>query len=73
MAEKPSAKEQDGKRLALVIAGTAAVYLVIQVIGYSLSWSPRVMGFFDLATLAIFGWAFLSAWMIWRKSRNETR
>ncbi len=61
---------QQGRRLAVLIAGTGVAYIGVQIIGISLGWSARVMGFFDLVTLAIFGWALVSAFMIWR-SRQE--
>ncbi|MEM7470835.1 MAG: DUF5337 family protein [Pseudomonadota bacterium] len=61
---------RDGKRLALLIAGTGIAYIGVQIIGVSLGWSARVMGFFDLATLAVFGWALVSAIMIWRSRQD---
>lgn len=66
------AARQQGRRLALLIAGTALAYIGVQAVGVSLSWSTRTMGFFDLAALAVFGWALVSAFLIWRSRRNDS-
>ncbi|MCY4180961.1 MAG: DUF5337 domain-containing protein [Litoreibacter sp.] len=67
---KHEGTSREGRRLALLIAGTGVAYIGVQIIGTSLGWTARTMGFFDLATLAIFGYALVSAFMIWR-SRQE--
>ena len=61
-----------GRWLALVIAGTAAAYVGVQLLGGSLGWSMRTLGFFDLAALAVFGWALVRAFLIWRKRRDDS-
>ena len=59
-----------GRRLALLIAGTAIAYVGVQLIGAQLEWSNRAMALFDLAALAVFGWALFSAFLIWRSRQN---
>jgi len=63
--------EGQGRQLALIIAGTAAAYVGVQILGSSFGWSMRILGFFDLAALAVFGWALVRAFMIWRKRRDD--
>lgn len=63
---------RQGQRLALLIAGTALVYIGVQIAGASFGWSTRTMGFFDLAALAVFGWALVSAFLIWRKRQDDS-
>lgn len=64
--------ERQGKRLALVIAATAAAYVGVQLIGTALGWSMRTLGLFDLAALAVFGWALLRALFLWRGRRDDS-
>lgn len=59
-----------GRRLALIIAGTAVIYVGVQLIGASNGWSMRTMGLFDLAALAVFGWALVSAFLAWRARQD---
>ncbi len=59
-----------GRRLALLIAGAAIAYIGVQLIGAQLNWSNRAMAFFDLAALAVFGWALIRAFLIWRSRQN---
>jgi hypothetical protein len=56
----------------LIIAGTAVAYVGVQFIGASLGWSTRTLGLFDLAALAVFGWALVSAFMTWRARRDDS-
>lgn len=67
-----SGDNRQGRRLALIIAGTAAAYVGVQILGGSFGWSMRTMGLFDLAALAVFGWALLSAFLIWRRRRDDS-
>lgn len=60
-----------GRRLALIIAFTAAAYVGVQILGGSFGWSMRTLGLFDLAALAVFGWALVRAFMIWRSRRDD--
>ncbi len=67
---KPSSQPR-GKVIALITAATGFIYLVLQLIGAQYGWSYRVLGFFDLAALAIFGWALVSAFFIWRARQDD--
>lgn len=66
------ARSRRGRVLALIIAGTAVIYVGVQILGASLGWSTRTMGLFDLAALAVFGWALVSAFMAWRARQDDS-
>ncbi|WP_298292650.1 DUF5337 domain-containing protein [uncultured Litoreibacter sp.] len=66
------ARSRRGRQLAFIIAGTAVAYVGVQLIGAMNGWTTRTMGFFDLAALAVFGWALVSAFMIWRSGQNDS-
>ena len=56
--------------IALVLAGTGLGYILVQFLGMSLGWSQRTLGFFDLVALALFGWALVNAFMLWRSRQD---
>lgn len=59
------------RRAALVFAGTALTWLLVQWVGRSLGWSPPLMLVFDLLALAGFIWGAVLTVRIWRKRRKE--
>ena len=61
-----------GQRLGLLIAGTALAYMLIQLLGSHYGWSMRTMGLFDLAAMAVFGWALVSAFLTWRSRQDDS-
>ncbi len=71
-SDDTGARSRRGRQLALIIAGTAVAYVGVQFIGASLGWSTRTLGLFDLAALAVFGWALVSAFMTWRARRDDS-
>ncbi len=60
-----------GRIIALMIAATGIVYVVVQVFGSIYGWSNRAMAFFDLAALAMFGWALVEVFLIWRNRQDD--
>ena len=60
-----------GRMIALIIAATGVMYVGLQLLGAQLGWSNRTMALFDLTALAIFGWALVSAFLIWRKRQKD--
>lgn len=66
----PAPSSQDprpeGRRIALVIAGAGAIWAVVNMIGMSQGWSPRLLGFFDLAAGGAFVWALWRGFRLWQ-------
>jgi len=56
-----------GRRIALVIAGTGLVWILLTVLGQALGLSQRLRALFDLAALAGFGWGLWMAVALWRE------
>ncbi|MEM9582500.1 MAG: DUF5337 family protein [Pseudomonadota bacterium] len=69
-SDKNGGFSAQGKQLALLIAGTAIAYIGLQLIGAQQGWSNRAMAFFDLAALAVFGFALVRAFLIWRSGQS---
>ena len=60
-----------GRRAALVIAGTAALWVLTTLIGAKLGLSNRVLALFDMLALAGFVWAFWMIYNIWRMRHDS--
>jgi len=56
--------------VAVVIAGTTLLWLVLGEIGRQYGWAPRFAFLFDLAALAAYVWALINAWSLWRKRQD---
>ena len=58
---KPSdtKRGKQAKRAALVIAGTMALWILLQLIGAQYDWAPKYALLIDLAALAGFIWALV--------------
>jgi hypothetical protein len=56
--------------VALVIAGTTVLWLVLGEVGRQYGWAGRFAFLIDLAALAAYVWALLNAWQLWRKRRD---
>lgn len=61
---------RQGRIVALVIAATMLVWLLVQWLGPQLGLAGRFALLVDLAALAAFIWAMVVAWQIWRKRRD---
>lgn len=57
----------------LVIAGTMAGYMLLQLIGAEYNWPPKYALLLDLFALAGFIWALAVVFQIWRARRAEDR
>lgn len=66
--DNPTAKT--GRMLAKLIAGTGIVYIVVQLVAAQYEWPHRMMALFDLAALAVFGYALWLTIKLWRNSRE---
>ena len=58
------------RTLALAIVGTFAAWMLVQALGATYGWSPRMVALFDLAALAALGWAVVAAILMWRARRT---
>ena len=70
---KPSdtKRGKQAKRAALVIAGTMALWILLQLIGAQYDWAPKNALLIDLAALAGFIWALVITFEIWRLGRDD--
>ncbi len=60
-----------GRRAALVIAGTAILWVAATFIGAKLGLSQRVLALFDLIALGGFLWAVWMIYNIWRARQDN--
>ena len=61
---------RQGRRVALVIAGTMLFWMAGQWIGSALGWDIRYAFLFDFAALAGLFWALVVTFQIWRGRRG---
>ena len=71
MNPKDAKRSQQAKRAALVIAGTMALWILLQLIGAQYDWPPKYALLIDLAALAGFIWALVITFEIWRLGRDD--
>ena len=71
----PGARDQDqarrGRQAALVIAGTAVLWVLAVFLGGQMGLGQRVLALFDLAALAGFVWALWMIYNIWRARQSN--
>ncbi len=56
--------------VALVIAGTAVLWVGAQWLGGRMGWETRFAFLFDLGAIAAFVWAMFVTYQIWRKRQT---
>ncbi len=61
----------DGRRAALVMAGTGIFWIGATALGSYFGWSNRTIALFDLFALAGFGWALWMTFNIWRNRQKD--
>lgn len=69
MNHKIPSQVAEKKRVALLIAGTAFGYILIQLTGNEMGWPHRLLALFDLIAAAIFIFALWRAWKLWQISQ----
>ncbi len=69
--EQQHEQARAGRRAALVIAGTAVLWVLASFIGAQLGLSNRMRALVDMLALAGFVWAFWMIYQIWRMRRNN--
>ena len=62
---------QQGRRAALVIAGTAVLWVIATFVGGQMGLSNRMLALFDLMALAGFIWALWMIFQIWRARQDN--
>jgi threonine/homoserine/homoserine lactone efflux protein len=62
-----------GQRVALLVAGTGAFWIMAILFGAEYDWPNRVRALFDLAALAGFGFALWQTFQLWRARQNDQR
>lgn len=60
---------RQARRAGLVLVGTMAVWLLVQLIGAQYSWPVEYSLLVDLAAAAGFVWALVVTYQIWRARR----
>ncbi len=60
-----------GQRVALIVAGTGVLYVLVNLVAAEYGWSNRVRALFDLAALAAFGFALWQTFKLWRARQDE--
>ncbi|MBM2576192.1 DUF5337 domain-containing protein [Jannaschia sp. Os4] len=58
------------RTLALTIVGTFAAWMIVQALGATYGWPARWVALFDLAALAVLGWAVVAGILMWRARRT---
>lgn len=71
MSDKDQQIARKGRLTAMVIAGTAVLWILAVLIGGHLGLSNRVRALFDLMALAGFIWAFVLIYQLWRLRRDN--
>ncbi|PVA11872.1 hypothetical protein DC366_02750 [Pelagivirga sediminicola] len=71
MTGRDHKQAQAGRRAALVIAGTAILWVAATFIGARLGLSQRVLALFDLVALGGFLWAIWMIYNIWRSRQDN--
>lgn len=71
MSQQDTKIAQKGRVAALVIAGTAALWVLFTLIGAQLDLSQRVRALFDLVALGGFVYAFVLIYQLWRMRRGK--
>ena len=64
-------RSRRGRRIALVIAATGTLYVLLTVYGASAGWTHRTFAFFDLAAIAGFAFAIWMIYGLWRDGRKN--
>jgi hypothetical protein len=56
--------------IAVVIAGAMIGWMAVQWLGGRMGWPPKYVLLADLAALAVFVWALVATYRVWRKRRG---
>ena len=74
MSEGDKSRSDDGRQgrtIALVIAGTALLYVAAQWIGREMGAGQRMLALIDLIALGGFLWCIIVTWQMWRRRRDD--
>lgn len=74
MSDHPSdTQARKGRFTAMVIAGTAVLWVLASLIGAEYGWSNRTRALVDMLALAGFIWAFVLIYQLWRARQSNQR
>jgi threonine/homoserine/homoserine lactone efflux protein len=73
MSDTDRNQARAGRRAAMVIAGTAILWVAATMIGTSFGLSQRELALFDLMALGGFLWAVWMIYNIWRARQDNQR
>ncbi len=68
---KRNDQNRTGRQAALVIAGTAVIWVVAVLVGSQAGLSQRMLALFDMLALAGFVWALWLIFQIWRARQDN--
>ena len=71
MSDRDQQIARKGRVTAMVIAGTAVLWVLATFIGGEMGWSNRTRALFDLLALAGVTWAFVLIYQIWRTRQSN--
>ena len=57
----------EARKIAVVIAAAAILWIVIEALGGQYNWPPKYIFLADLSAAAAFIWAMVAAFRIWRR------
>lgn len=74
MSDHPSdTQARKGRFTAMVIAGTAVLWVLASLIGAEYGWSNRTRALVDMLALAGFIWALVLIYQLWRARQSNQR
>lgn len=63
----PGEDAAQARRIAVVIAAAASLWILVEALGGQYGWPPRYIFLADLSAAAAFIWAMVAAFRIWRR------
>lgn len=73
MSDPSDTQARKGRFTAMVIAGTAVVWVLASLIGAEYGWSNRTRALVDMLALGGFIWAFVLIYQLWRARQSNQR
>ncbi|MFK7938956.1 MAG: DUF5337 domain-containing protein [Roseovarius sp.] len=71
MTQQTDPQARKGRITAMVIAGTAVLWVLASLIGAEYGWSMRTRALVDMAALGGFIWAFVLIYQLWRARQSN--
>jgi hypothetical protein len=71
MSDPSDTQARKGRFTAMVIAGTAVLWVLASLIGAEYGWSNRTRALVDMLALGGFIWAFVLIYQLWRARQSN--